>query len=169
MTVYISKHTRYKQYEPQTCIYSTRRSEIPPTTLPPINLPHLPHLPHIPHLNHETPLIRPLFPQEVLSEAFELTATLESSATPVIKAELEQLLHHKVMHGKRAKELTRDQKRAALQYLIFLKQKRCGRIKARGCADGRKQKLSKTKEESSSPTIYIESLFLSCIIDALEQ
>ena len=73
------------------------------------------------------------------------------------------------MHGKQAKELTRDQKRAALRYLMFLKQKRCGKIKGRGCADGRKQKLYKTKEEASSPTIHIESLFLSCIIDAFEK
>ena len=72
------------------------------------------------------------------------------------------------MHGKRSVELTREQKRAALRYLMFLKQKRCGRIKGRGCADGRKQKVYKTKEETSSPTIHIESLFLSCMIDAME-
>ena len=66
-------------------------------------------------------------------------------------------------------ELTRDQRRAALRYLMFLKQKRCGRIKGRGCADGRKQKVYKTKEETSSPTIHIESLFLSCMIDAMEK
>ena len=52
---------------------------------------------------------------------------------------------------------------------MFLKQKRCGKIKGRGCADGRKYKLYKSKEESSSPTIHIESLFLSCIMDALEK
>lgn len=52
---------------------------------------------------------------------------------------------------------------------MFLKQKRCGKIKGRGCADGRKQKLYKTKEETHYPTMHIESLFLSCIIDALEK
>ena len=51
---------------------------------------------------------------------------------------------------------------------MFLKQKRCGRIEGRGCANGRKQKLYKTKEKTSSPTIHTESLFLSCMIDALE-
>ena len=85
-----------------------------------------------------------------------------------IKKELEQLLYRKVMHGKKPSELTRDQKRAALRYLMFLKQKRCGRIKGRGCADGRKQKVYKTKEETSSPTIHVEALFLSCMIDAME-
>ena len=52
---------------------------------------------------------------------------------------------------------------------MFLKQKRCGRIEARGCADNRKQRIYKSKEETSSPTISVESLFLTCIIDAMEQ
>ena len=91
-----------------------------------------------------------------------------SSGVAAIKKELEQPIYRKVMHGKKSKELTREQKRAALRYLMFLKQKRCGKIKGRGCADGRKQRVYKTKEESSSPTIHVESLFLSCIIDALE-
>ena len=51
---------------------------------------------------------------------------------------------------------------------MFLKKKRCGRIKGRGCADGRKQRVYKTKEETSAPTVAIESLFLSCVIDAQE-
>jgi len=51
---------------------------------------------------------------------------------------------------------------------MFLKKKRCGRIKGRGCADGRKQRVYKTKEETSAPTVEVESLFLSCVIDAEE-
>ena len=51
---------------------------------------------------------------------------------------------------------------------MFLKKKRCGTIKGRGCADGRKQREYTTKEETSSPTVAIESLMLSCIIDAKE-
>ena len=52
---------------------------------------------------------------------------------------------------------------------MFLKQKRSGMIKGRGCADGRKQREFITKEESSVPTISTEALFLTCIIDALEK
>ena len=51
---------------------------------------------------------------------------------------------------------------------MFLKQKRCGHIKGRGCADGRKQQLWKSKDETSSPTISIEALFITCLIDAKE-
>ena len=52
---------------------------------------------------------------------------------------------------------------------MFLKQKISGRIKGRGCADGRKQCKFKTKEESSAPTISTEALFLTCKINALEK
>ena len=85
-----------------------------------------------------------------------------------IKKELEQLVYRKVMHGKKPSELTREQRRAALRYLMFLKEKRSGKVKGRGCADGRKQRIYKTKDETSSPTIHIESLMLLCIIDAIE-
>jgi hypothetical protein len=49
---------------------------------------------------------------------------------------------------------------------MFLKKKQCGRIKGRGWADGRKQRLYKSKEETSAPMVATESLMLSCVIDA---
>ena len=52
---------------------------------------------------------------------------------------------------------------------MFFKRKRSGRIKGRGCADGRKQRVFITKEESSAPTISTEALFFTCIIDVLEK
>ena len=51
---------------------------------------------------------------------------------------------------------------------MFLTKKRCGRIKGRGCADGRKQRVYTSKEDARSPTVAIESLMLSCVIDAKE-
>jgi hypothetical protein len=47
--------------------------------------------------------------------------------------------------------------------------KRWGKIKARGCADGRKQRDTTTKEEASSPTVTIEFIMLSATIDATEE
>ena len=85
-----------------------------------------------------------------------------------IMQELEQLLYRKVIVGRKASSLTPSQRKATLQYLMFLKEKWCGKVKARGCADGRKQQLYKTKEETSSPTMNAEALFITCIIDALE-
>jgi hypothetical protein len=51
---------------------------------------------------------------------------------------------------------------------MFMSKKRCGRIKARGCADGRKQRETTSKKEESSPTVAIESVMLSATIDAME-
>jgi hypothetical protein len=83
--------------------------------------------------------------------------------------ELSQLHNRKVVVPEDPKQLTREQKHKALQYLMFLKRKRCGMIKGRGCADGRKQRAYTSKEETSSPTVATESLMLSCIIDAKEK
>jgi Reverse transcriptase (RNA-dependent DNA polymerase) len=85
-----------------------------------------------------------------------------------IVAELQQVHYRRVVKPVMGNSLTKEQKRAALHYLMFLKQKRCGKIKARGCADGRKQRLWKTKEETSSPTVRTESVFISAMIDARE-
>jgi hypothetical protein len=82
--------------------------------------------------------------------------------------EVEQLHARKVGKPVDGNNLTRDEKRATLRYLMFLSKKRCGRIKARGCADGRKQRLTTNKEDASAPTVSIEAVMLSATIDALE-
>ena len=51
---------------------------------------------------------------------------------------------------------------------MFLKKKRNGDIKGRGCAGGRPQRLYKTKEETSSPTAATESIFITLLLDAQE-
>jgi Reverse transcriptase (RNA-dependent DNA polymerase) len=91
----------------------------------------------------------------------------EEGASALMK-ELSQVVVMEVMSGCDARELTRAQKQKALRYLMFLKEKRCGRIKGRGCIDGRKQRLWKNKEDTTSPTVSIEALLLSCMIDARE-
>ena len=58
---------------------------------------------------------------------------------------------------------------SALQCLMFLKQKRSGQIKGRGCADGQKQREHLGKEDTTSPTVTTEGLLLSCMIDANER
>jgi hypothetical protein len=65
-------------------------------------------------------------------------------------------------------EINKDIRYEALNYLMFLKRKRCGKIKARGCADGRPQREYISKDESSSPTVSIYALMTSCLMDAIE-
>ena len=83
--------------------------------------------------------------------------------------ELLQLHKRKVGEPRVAAKLSPMQKTNALGYLMFLKQKRSGQIKGRGCADGCKQRLHTPKDDASSPTAATESVLLSCVIDAKEQ
>eukprot|EP00957_Ditylum_brightwellii_P062518 4744641-Ditylum_brightwellii.AAC.1 len=65
--------------------------------------------------------------------------------------------------------MTQQSKRDSLQYLTFLTKKQCGRIKGRGCADGRKQCKHTHHDDASSPPIMTSALLLNCVIDAKEQ
>eukprot|EP00957_Ditylum_brightwellii_P059127 4486140-Ditylum_brightwellii.AAC.1 len=51
---------------------------------------------------------------------------------------------------------------------MFLKEKRSGEVKGRGCTDGRKQRVYKTKEEAHALAVSTEDMFLTAIIDAME-
>ena len=82
--------------------------------------------------------------------------------------ELQQLHDRNVLEPQSAEGMTRDEKHAALHFLMFLKKKRSSRIKGGGCADGRKQCIH-TKKEDASSTVAIEAVMLSCVIDAEEQ
>ena len=88
-----------------------------------------------------------------------------SAGISAVKAELQQLHDLKVME---AKLLTTTQKWEALGYLMFLKQKRNGKIKARGCADGRPQRAYIPQEEARAPTVSTEAVFMTAVIDAME-
>ena len=72
------------------------------------------------------------------------------------------------MQGVNRSDMTREDIKCALQYLMFLKEMCSGKIKGCRYADGRKQRLYKGKDETSSPTVFIESLFLSSMIDGHE-
>ena len=66
------------------------------------------------------------------------------------------------------KNLTWDIRKQASGYLMFLKRNRSGKMKGRGCADGRPQREYVTKEESSSPTVSLYALMGSCLMDAID-
>ena len=85
-----------------------------------------------------------------------------------VQKEMKQLHDREVMIPVHKKNLTYEQRKEALAYLMFLKRKRCGKIKGRGCADGRKQRAYIAKEDSTAPTVSTEAVFLTAVIDALE-
>ena len=59
---------------------------------------------------------------------------------------------------------TPQQRRESLQYLMFLKEKRTGDIKGRGCADGRLQRRTMAKGEALSRTPATESVIITCVL-----
>ena len=86
-----------------------------------------------------------------------------------ITTELKQLHIRQVIEPLYSDSLTSKEKEDALPYLMFLKKKHTGQIKGRGCADGRKQRIYMQKDDTSSPTVAIESLFMSATLDAFER
>jgi hypothetical protein len=86
-----------------------------------------------------------------------------------VLVELQQLYGRDVMRPVNKYVLTPTERKGALRYLMFLKEKRCGTIKGRGCADGRPQRDYMSKQETSLPTVATEALILPCVIDAIEE
>ena len=103
---------------------------------------------------------------------YTLKKGLQVFGPPGVEAvykELQHLHERKVGKPRDTSMLSPMQKKNALGYLIFLKQKRTGQIKGRGCADGCKQRLYTPKDDASSPMVATESVLLSCVIDAKER
>ena len=92
---------------------------------------------------------------------YTLKKGLQVFGPPEVEAvykKLQQLHERKVGEPRDASTLSPAQKKNALGYLMFLKQKRTGQIKGRGCADGCKQRLHTPKDDASSPTVATESV-----------
>ena len=64
--------------------------------------------------------------------------------------------------------LSQQEKQRALESLIFLVEKRDGRVKARTCANGSPQRVYTPKEDTASPTVMTESILLTALIEAKE-
>ena len=64
--------------------------------------------------------------------------------------------------------MTHTERKKAMESLIFLTEKRDGRVKARACANGSIQHKWMDKEDAASPTASLESVLLTAVIDAKE-
>ena len=66
--------------------------------------------------------------------------------------------------------VSQSEKNKALESLIFLVEKKDGRVKARHCANGNKQRQWMRPDEAASPTIVMtESVLLMAAIEAHEK
>ena len=71
-----------------------------------------------------------------------------------------------VFYHIKGEQLTRIQNHGALQALMFLKQKRCGKIKGRTAADGQEQREGLKKSDVPSSTAATELVLVTAAIDA---
>ena len=79
--------------------------------------------------------------------------TFGADGVKAVEKEMRQLHDRGVMAPVQKKCLTHEQRKEALAYLMFLKQKHCGKVKGRGCMDGQKQRAYIAKEESTDPRL----------------
>lgn len=89
-------------------------------------------------------------------------------ALAAVKKEMLQLYNRQVLIPRRRRQLTPEQFKKVLEYIMTIKEKNDGAIKGRGCADGRKQREWISKEEASFPTPAPEAVYISAAIDAKE-
>ena len=90
------------------------------------------------------------------------------AARDALTAEFAQLDYKGAYEPIQAVDLTKTQQKKALRIINLIKEKRNGRLKGRSVADGRPQRMLYTKEETSSPTTTPESVFLTTLVDAVE-
>ena len=84
-------------------------------------------------------------------------------------SEMRQMHDKSVLAPVHPNDITCQEKLGALSSIIFMKQKRCGKIKVRYCADGRPQRKLYEKDEATSPTVKTESVILTAVQDAVEK
>ena len=82
--------------------------------------------------------------------------------------EVKQLHMRSAFKPVRKDNLSTEERAKAIGSLIFLKEKTDGTIKGRACADGRKQREDPAQADASSPTVSLESVLLTAVIDAHE-
>ena len=85
-----------------------------------------------------------------------------------VRKELQQLHDHKIPKLVHPEGLSKEQFAKVLEYLMVLKEKQSGVVKGRRCADGHPQHLYTGKAESASPTVLMESVLLTTVIEARE-
>jgi hypothetical protein len=108
----------------------------------------------------------------IMAEQYSINKGLKlfgKDGEKAVTKELSQMHDMVVYTPVHAHELTREQKHQALESLIFLTKKRCGRIKARACANGSKQRSYIAKENAISPTVATDSVFITSAIEAHER
>jgi len=93
----------------------------------------------------------------------------QESGKKATMGEMKQLEDRMVFYPIRVSQLTALERSRAMESLMFLVEKRDGRIKARFCANGSTQREYMEREDSASPTVMTDSILITAVIDAKQQ
>ena len=80
--------------------------------------------------------------------------------------EIKQLHDRKVFKPIMSSELTTQERKRAMDSLIFFTEKRDGRVKGRACANGSTQRDYIPREDAASPTASTDSVLITGVIEA---
>jgi hypothetical protein len=84
--------------------------------------------------------------------------------------EMKQQLHNRtVFEGIKIKDMTPLERKRAMESLLFLVEKRDGKIKARTCANGSTQREYIDRKDATSPTAATEAILITGLINAKQQ
>ena len=92
----------------------------------------------------------------------------ESASDAALK-EMKQLPDRKCFVPMHADAVSDDERKRAMQSLLFLVEKHDGTMKARHCANGSVQRNWISSEDTASPTVHTQSVLLTGAIDAEER
>ena len=94
------------------------------------------------------------------------TKNFGEKATEAAFKEIKQLHNRTVFEPVKSAELTDQERRGAMESLIFLVEKRDKTVKARTCANGSTQREYICRENAASPTASTASILITSVIDA---
>jgi hypothetical protein len=103
------------------------------------------------------------------AETFSLKKGIKvfgNRANEAAYGELKQLHDRVVFEPIHVDSLDPKEKKRAMESLLFLTEKRDGRIKGRACANGSIQREYINREDAASPTAMTESILITATIDA---
>jgi hypothetical protein len=86
-----------------------------------------------------------------------------------IHKEMEQIHDQVVFEPIGIEEMTKLERKRAMESLIFLTEKRVETVKARVCANGSTQRAYISREEALSPTAALEAIIITGVIDAKQK
>ena len=90
-------------------------------------------------------------------------------ATDAIIEEFQQLHEKYVFVPRYFTDLTSEQRRKSIHAIKLVNEKKSGKIKGRTVADSRSQRAYTDPEDTASPTVSLEVLMLTCVIEAEEE